>query len=172
MSAALPTPAYPPKVTLPWFLFQFLWRAWRSLISASSFHIVPLFYPCLLLPRFSGVPAAGGARTPGVWLALPWRPLGAPHGCEHLLGKKQPWSHQVTSVEPQGGNFSLIQNTGRIKSCNKKASGHLSALRRMACWYVTHGMWKNKRIKNPNSSAMRKHLSATGMFHQGKKEKI
>lgn len=158
------------------FFFYLFEEYWASLTFTSSFLILPLFSPCLQPATlgFSGLKAVrGDYRFLGSVLRAPGS-SGPIKELEHLPGKKHPWSRQVTPVKLLGGHFPLTipcyKSIGRIKSFNKKISGHLRALGKMACWCTTHIVWMNKEEK-PNSSVMSKHLS-TKMFHKKKKIKM
>lgn len=164
--------------SLGFFFFFYLFEEyWASLIFTSSFVILPLFSPCFqpATLEFSGLKAVrGDYRFLGTGSVLRAPGSSGPiKELEHLPGKKHPWSRQVTPVKLLGGHFPLTfpcyKSIGRIKSFNKKISGHLRALGKMACWCTTHIVWMNKEEK-PNSSVMRKHLSTKSMFHKKKKK--
>ena len=142
------------------FFFYLFGEYWASLTFTSSFLILPLFSPCLQPAAlgFSGLKAVrGDYRFLGMGSVLRAPGSSGPtEELEHLPGKKHPWSRQVTPVKLLGGHFPLTfpcyKSIGRIKSFNKKISGHLRALRKMACWCTTHIVWMNKRRKTQQFS--------------------
>jgi len=122
-----------------WFLFLCLENSGNPSTFTFSFLILPLFSsPLISCPGilWSLKLWEGNYRFLGTGAVL--RDPGSSGHKEHLPGKEHPWSCQVTPVKPQGGDFSHFKSIGRVKSLNKKTSGHLTALGKMACWRATH----------------------------------